>query len=45
MRKNPKTESSKTANILKDLLKAVAYMHSEGACHRDIKPQNIMYCP
>lgn len=29
--------------VFKEILSAVEYMHSKGICHRDIKPQNIIF--
>ena len=40
-----KIDPLETTIILKELLSVVAYMHSQGVCHRDIKPDNIMYNP
>ena len=31
--------------ILTEIIKTIAYMHSSGVCHRDIKPDNILYDP
>lgn len=30
------------ANYMKQVLSAVAYMHSSGICHRDLKPENLL---
>ena len=31
------------ADPIKQVLSAVAYMHSEGVVHRDLKPENLLY--
>ena len=33
---------SKAANIIRQLLSAVNYMHKQGFMHRDLKPENIL---
>ena len=30
------------ANIIKQILKAVSYMHKNGIAHRDLKPENLL---
>merc|ERR1711953_1230553 len=30
-------------DLIKQVLSAVAYMHSEGVVHRDLKPENLLY--
>ena len=36
---------ARTAQIGRDLLAALEYLHSQGVAHRDVKPQNIMVAP
>merc|ERR1711878_165288 len=31
------------ADLIKQVLSAVAYMHSSGVVHRDLKPENLLY--
>ena len=31
------------ADLIKQVLSAVAYMHEEGVVHRDLKPENLLY--
>jgi len=42
VRKEKKFEVKEAAFILKQLLSAVVYMHSENIVHRDLKPENIL---
>lgn len=30
------------ANIIKQVIQGVAYLHSSGVCHRDLKPENLL---
>lgn len=34
---------AKAANVMLQLLQALAYMHEMQICHRDLKPDNIIY--
>lgn len=43
--KNRKIEKDQIATILTEILKTVSYMHKAGVCHRDLKPDNILYDP
>ena len=31
------------AKVTYDLLQALTYCHSKGVCHRDVKPQNLLF--
>ena len=31
------------AKVIYDLLQAITYCHSRGVCHRDVKPQNLLF--
>jgi serine/threonine protein kinase len=35
-------DSETAKRIIKEILLAVSYLHSEGVCHRDLKPDNIL---
>ncbi len=30
--------------IVKELVRSIQYLHHRNICHRDIKPDNILYC-
>jgi serine/threonine protein kinase len=32
-------------SVMKQLLEAMAYLHQQGICHNDLKPENVIYCP
>ncbi len=42
MKKHKKISEEEASIILKQVLSAVAYLHNNQICHRDIKPDNIM---
>ena len=42
MEKNKKISEEDASLIIKGVLSAISYLHSNQICHRDIKPENIM---
>jgi serine/threonine protein kinase len=38
----PRLHDAEAAEVMAEVLEALAYAHSQGVVHRDIKPQNIM---
>ena len=42
MKKHKKISEEEASLIIKQVLSAVAYLHNNQICHRDIKPDNIM---
>ena len=42
--KNKKASEENVKVIMKDILKALAYLHGKNIVHRDLRPSNILYC-
>lgn len=39
-----RADKTSRRNVVIKLLEAMAYMHAQGVCHHDLKPENIMIC-
>ena len=43
LKKNRYREKAAAA-LMEQIVSAVAYCHEKGICHRDLKPQNVLFC-
>ena len=42
--KNNRYKEKSAAILMEQIVSAIAYCHEKGICHRDLKPQNILFC-
>ena len=43
MEKNKKISEEQASIIIKNILSAISYLHQNQICHKDLKPENIMF--
>ena len=41
---NNRYKEKEAAKLMEQIVLAVVYCHEKGICHRDLKPQNILFC-
>ena len=42
--KNDRYKERAAANLMEQIVSAIAYCHEKGICHRDLKPHNVLFC-
>ena len=42
--KDNKYKEKAAAVLMEQIVSAIAYCHEKGICHRDLKPQNVLFC-